>query len=85
VKTSAEQPEAGTAVKTTTIRQVVAATPESAQTPELFDYLQAIKPADWANHTIYAYRTEPQPLSIKAAKFSSVRTAPRCASPIRKN
>ena len=61
VKTNAEPLEPGSTVKTTVITRQQLPAAESAQAPDLFDYLQAIKPADWANHVIYVYRSDPPP------------------------
>ena len=47
-------------VETTTRRRIIPVS-EEQKPPDVWEYLRAIKPQDWAKHIVYVYRTEPGP------------------------
>jgi len=62
---TADTPENGSVVETTTRRRVLSpADPSVAlQKPDFWDYIEALKPEDWEGppgHTVYIYRTDPR-------------------------
>jgi len=62
---TADTPENGSVVETTTRRRVLSpADPSVALAkPDFWDYIEALKPEDWEGppgHTVYIYRTDPR-------------------------
>lgn len=61
MKPAAEPNDSGV-VETVTRRRIVPAQdPQTAQTPDLWEYLRAIPQQEWAKHMVYVYRVEPPP------------------------
>jgi hypothetical protein len=64
VKTTSATPEAGQVVETVTQRRVLPATevaappPKGKISPDFWDYLETLKPADWDRHLLYIYRRD---------------------------
>jgi hypothetical protein len=79
LKPATDNPATPQAIKTTTLREIVAA-PGSGEraTPELWQYLESLHGKDeseWNRHLIYIYRVEPTP-SVPIAKCGKLLTLP---------
>jgi len=74
VKTSAE-PSAGMVVETTKVVKPLPIQAESADAPNLWEYLRKLRPSDWTQHLVYVYRSIPKP-SIPLGKCGELFALP---------